>query len=271
MYSGRMRNNTRAHRAPTLPLYGDDFYLSQSVMMMSLEAEAIYLRLLWIAWRDGSIPSDPDKIHRMIPKIDRDWFLRLWAEVKDCWHEKDGRLYQTRLDEVRAQRLEFIDSQRRKGLLSGAARRANAVEPRFDSGSNQNATKSGSRSVEPPSPSPFPSPSPSPEGKSTTPSLDGTDGAGAHANGREDLASLPGRGGAGRGGFDLLLEVGYRSKSTTRTVDILAALRKFHAEGGDDVALKKLAGRARRKGRDPGAMMAKWLDESEWQKELQRR
>lgn len=248
-------------------------------MLMSLPAEAAYMRLLWVAWRDGSIPSDTNLLQRLVGKITPDEFAAIWPEIAPCWVESEpGRLTQPRLDEIRKMRDDYVEAKSRAGRIGNQARWSHSDASAIADGSqtDRSAIANGSHSDHSamplrslPSPSPFPSPSP--EGKSTTPSLVQLVGTGPDANGREDLPPVEGRGGVGREGFDLLMEIGYRSKSNARSVDILAALRKFGAEGGDIADLKKLCGRAKRKGRDPGGMMAKWLDGSEWQKELQRR
>lgn len=75
----------------------------------------------------------------------------------------------------------------------------------------------------------------------------------------------------GREGFTLLMEVGYRDKSPTRSADMLHALKKFEAEGGDAASLRKLIGRAKRNGKVPVALLAKWLDTGSWTAELSKR
>lgn len=256
-------NRTRASRAPYFPFYGDDFYGSQKVILMSPAAEGVYMRLLWIMWRDGTIPADKSLLQRLVGKIPPNQFDAIWDEVAPCWTESEpGRLVQPRLDEIRRDQEQFRRERSQSGRRGNESRWGGAIAERSLS-DRRNGIAEGS----PPSPPPIPSP----EGKSTTPSLVQLVGTGPAANGREDLPPVEGRGGVGREGFDLLMEIGYRSKSNARSVDILAALRKFGAEGGDIADLKKLCGRAKRKGRDPGGMMAKWLDGSEWQKELQRR
>ena len=46
-----------APKLPWFPFYGRDFYLDEKVKILSLRQEAIYLRLLWYQWEEGSIPD----------------------------------------------------------------------------------------------------------------------------------------------------------------------------------------------------------------------
>jgi hypothetical protein len=43
-------------KLPWMPFYGVLFYEDEAVNLMSLEEEAMYLRLLWRQWREGSLP-----------------------------------------------------------------------------------------------------------------------------------------------------------------------------------------------------------------------
>ena len=45
------------NKLPWFPFYGRDFYLDEKVRLLSLRQEAIYLRLLWLQWEEGSIPK----------------------------------------------------------------------------------------------------------------------------------------------------------------------------------------------------------------------
>ena len=43
-------------KLPWMPFYGVLFYEDEAVNLMSLEEEAMYMRLLWRQWREGSLP-----------------------------------------------------------------------------------------------------------------------------------------------------------------------------------------------------------------------
>ena len=71
-------------KAPWLAWYGDDFYMDDRVQDMSLEQQGAYLRLLWCAWRDGSIPADPVVLARRL-RVTTSRFRKIWEAVSPCW------------------------------------------------------------------------------------------------------------------------------------------------------------------------------------------
>ena len=57
-----------AKKPPSFRFYPDHWLGSERVALMTLEEEGAYIRLLCFCWRHGSIPSDPEKIARLIGK-----------------------------------------------------------------------------------------------------------------------------------------------------------------------------------------------------------
>ena len=55
-------------KSPAFQFYPTDYLGSQRVQMMTLEEEGAYIRLLSYCWQHGDIPSDPDKVARLIGK-----------------------------------------------------------------------------------------------------------------------------------------------------------------------------------------------------------
>jgi hypothetical protein len=49
-----------------MPFFGSDFYNDEAVRLMSLEEEAVYMRLLWWQWQEGSVPADPDDLEKLV-------------------------------------------------------------------------------------------------------------------------------------------------------------------------------------------------------------
>ncbi len=52
-------------KLPWMPFYGTLFYEDESVALMEPAEEAIYLRLLWRQWREGSLPADHGDLERL--------------------------------------------------------------------------------------------------------------------------------------------------------------------------------------------------------------
>ena len=261
----------RGSRSPYMPFYGDDFFGSQKVMLMSPAAVGAYLRLLWLAWRDGSLPSDQLLLARL-SGMGPDEFGAIWGEIRDCWEDRDGRLVQPHLESIRAS-AEALRSRR-----SDAGKAGN--DARWGSQTDRKAIANGSQPCDPvgslPIPIPSPIPFPSTEGIPPTPLEDGggtgstggktsdPDGRGAprETGGREEAKTMD----------EILLASAYRSHSrpSARNTAIFRAVLRFQKQNGTIADLRELVARST-KGRDPGALLAFWLDKDEWRKELSKR
>ncbi len=89
-------------RRPWFPFYVDDFWQDEAVASMTFEEVGLYLRLLSLQWREGSIPSDPEKLAR-ICGLDGPAMAGLMAHVGTCFPEvpeQPGRMANRRLLEV---------------------------------------------------------------------------------------------------------------------------------------------------------------------------
>jgi uncharacterized protein YdaU (DUF1376 family) len=108
---------------PAMLFFGRDFYEDEAVRLMSLEQEAIYLRLLWHAWREGSIPADATALAALL-RIPARRFEKLWPGVAVKWHPTgDGsRLTNNRQERERQQRLETKERFRAGARLANAKR-----------------------------------------------------------------------------------------------------------------------------------------------------
>ncbi len=85
-------------REPFLPLFVGDFLGSTGEW--SGEAQSLYLLLLAHQWAVGSLPVETEKLARL-SRWDRRAFLKCWETVKVKFVERDGRLYNQRLEEHR--------------------------------------------------------------------------------------------------------------------------------------------------------------------------
>lgn len=88
---------------PAMLLYGEDFYSDEAVRLMSLEQEAIYMRLLWHAWREGSIPAGVEDLAALVD-VPVKRFKKLWPLIAKKWvpaHGEAGRLVNKRQEQER--------------------------------------------------------------------------------------------------------------------------------------------------------------------------
>lgn len=111
---------------PVMPVYGRDFYDDEAVIRMSLEQEAVYWRLLWHAWREGSIPDVPGDIALIVAaKVSPRQFVKLWPGIAPKWMpspELRGRLINKRQEHERRERRERARKLSENGRAGNEAR-----------------------------------------------------------------------------------------------------------------------------------------------------
>lgn len=122
-------------KLPWLPFYGRDFYLDEKVRLLSLRQEAIYLRLLWLQWEEGSIPevaacqSLPEfRVPLYEDRQSTNAQPELDAEVEHvhlaCFQSHptlSERFINLRLEKVRAEQIEKTDKIHNRALKGGLA------------------------------------------------------------------------------------------------------------------------------------------------------
>jgi uncharacterized protein YdaU (DUF1376 family) len=112
-------------REPFLPLFVGDFLGSTGEW--SGEEQSLYLLLLAHQWAVGSLPVEADKLARLC-RWDRRAFLKCWDTVKAKFTERDGRLFNQRLEEHREHALEVARKRSEIGSKGGSKRAANAKQ-----------------------------------------------------------------------------------------------------------------------------------------------
>ena len=96
-----------------MPWYGREFYADENVLVMTLEQEGAYLRLLWNCWQEGSIPADMAKLAAICKQpvnkyassfsIAASRFQRvIWPGIQDCFQSApNGRLVHRKVELLR--------------------------------------------------------------------------------------------------------------------------------------------------------------------------
>lgn len=88
-----------AKKLDWFPFYASDFVLGTATM--SPAAVGCYIRLLCHEWECGPLSSDPKAIERIAPGS-----RRVWEEIAPKFVERDGKLVNERLEDVRAESVE---------------------------------------------------------------------------------------------------------------------------------------------------------------------
>jgi len=140
-----------ASKSPAFQFYAADYLADENVQLMTLEEEGAYIRALAYCWREGSIPSDPEKLSRLLKNCSN----QASTVVRNCFNQcsNDGsRLVHPRLEIEREKQRIWKEKSSEAGKRSGKSRRNNKIksEPTF----NQPSTNLGDL-VEPKSNSSF--------------------------------------------------------------------------------------------------------------------
>jgi uncharacterized protein YdaU (DUF1376 family) len=140
-----------------MPWFARDYLAATRAMRLA--ERGAYCDLLFYQWEMGELPSDPNRLARLLG-ADREEFAEIWPAISSKFVAVNGHLVNKRLEEHRlkaiTQRQKKIDAANSTNAKRGAQRKPN--ETLSDTLS---ATHSGTP----------PSPSPSPDSKSPLPPL----------------------------------------------------------------------------------------------------
>lgn len=106
---------------------------------MSLEEIGLYAVCLNHCWINGSLPSDPAIIQKLL-KLPRIQFERAWSSVSGCFQESDGRLTNPRQEHERSEVMAKSDKARASAEKRWCESDANALPTHCEG----NARASGS-------------------------------------------------------------------------------------------------------------------------------
>ena len=86
-----------------MPWYGREFYGDENVLVMTLEQEAAYLRLLWNCWQEGSIPAEIAKLAAICKGTPAKRFEQtIWPALSGLFGPAAGRLVHHKVELLRA-------------------------------------------------------------------------------------------------------------------------------------------------------------------------
>jgi uncharacterized protein YdaU (DUF1376 family) len=117
----------RKVRDPAMPVYVADWFASESIILMTLEQEAGYMRLLMHSWASGdcTIPDDDEKL-AALSRLGPKWLEGSGAVIRRCFRRKrargERRLWNEKLSELWKERREYVEQCRQAGLKSAKAR-----------------------------------------------------------------------------------------------------------------------------------------------------
>jgi len=112
---------------PAFPWYASDWLGSNRRAMMSLEEQGAYMNLLCRQWTDKtcSLPDDDETLAR-VSELNEGWFKGSSTTLRLCFPKHptlEGRIGNTKLLKLRAERDEWIQKSREGGRKSAAAKK----------------------------------------------------------------------------------------------------------------------------------------------------
>jgi uncharacterized protein YdaU (DUF1376 family) len=126
---------------PYFPWYPKDWLGSASVSAMPLAAQGLYARLISFAWLADGLPGEEDALRRLAA-VERTEWRRVWPLVAPMWEERDGRLYQRKLEKVRQEQTAYAESKSLAGKKGGQRSVASRVS-RFGSADPRSNAEAG--------------------------------------------------------------------------------------------------------------------------------
>ena len=141
------------------PWYITDWRESPAVLGMTAEQRDIYRNLLDICWRDGSLPTEENVLRKMSLAEPAEW-RRSWKIVKLQFIERDGKLFNRKVDEKRPAVLKSKADRALGAALTNEIKRAKRDAQRDAQRDGERYAERNAQCTPPPSPSPTLHPTP---------------------------------------------------------------------------------------------------------------
>ena len=118
--------------APAFLFYVQDFLTDPAVLRMDLEEIGAYVKLLALAWREGSLPMDTGALAELVRASPVRFETKIWPAIGECFIPQDGRLVNPRLERERHEqrrreraRRDLREARTRNARAAAAARWGN--------------------------------------------------------------------------------------------------------------------------------------------------
>lgn len=127
------------------PWYTSDWILSETRLGMNLAERGLYRDLIDFAYEHGSIPSCRVQLMRISCTTRRE-FERAWPKVREQFEERDGRLYNEKVTNIRNKLQAYRDAMVNAGRKAAAQRWHNQDITELCDGSTQHQPQPQSNS-----------------------------------------------------------------------------------------------------------------------------
>jgi len=119
------------NKSPAFQFYPDEFIGSGKVGTMTVEEIGAYTLLLCLEWSETGFVYDEEELSRWC-RLSPARFRKAWVRISRCFVERDGRLYNPRLDAEREKQRVWREKSAKGGRTSAEHRRkggSTVVEP----------------------------------------------------------------------------------------------------------------------------------------------
>ncbi len=119
-----------AEKAPAFQVYTKDFDTDEKVMLMTLEQEGAYFRLLRVQWREGSIPQEHALLSVLCRVTAKRFTQSVWPGIAACFTEspEPGRLANQRMEKERAKQEAYRRERSESGQRGNTKRHGGVAE-----------------------------------------------------------------------------------------------------------------------------------------------
>ncbi|MGN6206031.1 DUF1376 domain-containing protein [Humibacter sp.] len=108
-------------KSPAFQFYPDDFLGSGKVGTMTTDEVGAYTLLLCLEWNETGFVFDEEELARWC-RMSRAKFRKAWQRVSRCFEERDGRMYNPRLQKERDKQAEWREKSAKGGRASAQAK-----------------------------------------------------------------------------------------------------------------------------------------------------
>lgn len=126
---------------PAFQFYPSDYLGSEAVRCMDWDEKGVYVEMLCLAWQNVGLPGDVNRVARML-RIDCARLEEmLEGPLGDCWEERDGRMFNPRMERERDRMTKISDAASAAGKKGAARRWGQKADGEAKSGPNGAANR----------------------------------------------------------------------------------------------------------------------------------
>ena len=109
-------------KAPAYLWYPKDYLADANTVLMTLEEEGAYRRLLDYCWLEGSIPGDMRAMGRLCKGLNADEMSEVWKAIEPCFRKRGNRWVHPRLEIEKKKQRANREAKSKAGKLGSEAR-----------------------------------------------------------------------------------------------------------------------------------------------------